>query len=829
MKKKNFTRQIEALLKQLTLDEKICMCHAVGKFSSGGAERLGIPPLTMSDGPHGVREELAADSWDTAGRDDDFVTYLPTGTALAATWSVDCAKKFGTVLGAEARKRGKDVILGPGVNLARTPLCGRNFEYYGEDPHLAGKLAAAMIRAVQAEGTAACVKHFALNSQELRRHEVDARCDERTLRELYLPAFEMAVKEGDVMAVMGAYNLFRGQHCCHSETLLNSILKREWGFDGITISDWAGVHDTLEAARGGMDIEMGTNKPYSQYFMGDPLKEAVERGIIEQSVIDDKVRRILRVMFRLGILGDNKASRPEGSYNTPEHQDAAKSIALEAITLLKNRGSLLPLKPEKIKKLLIVGDNAVRQHHFGGQSSAVKALYEITPLEGIRNLLKNTPVEIEFFRGYPTCTGAAPIPTKLLSIADPGAGTRGWKCEIYDNHNRIGTPVAVLPLESADFDPDRDLPESLNGKDFGVRLTTTLTPEKSETWELALDGVSQAHLSADGVSWVDNCKSEENCRGISRVELVSGKSYNLEILINLHVNIPVYPVKLGVRIGSELDDTQMDCNLRKAAESADAVLFFGGLDHTSDVEGGDRKDMELHGGQNELIAELAGINPRTAVILVGGSPVEMPWVDKVRAIVQMWYSGMECGNAIAEILFGKVSPSGKLPLTFPKKLADSPAHALGDYAPLTCNYAEGLLMGYRWFDTKKSDVLFCFGHGLSYTKFEYSNLSFTEKNGEIIVSVTIKNTGNVTGAETAQLYIAPPACRFTRPVQELKGFSKCELAPGKSKTVSFPLNFRSFAYYNPETGDWEASPGKYKIRVGSSSRDIRATGEIKLD
>ncbi len=827
MKKKKFTRQVETLLAKLTLDEKIRLCHAVTKFSSGGVKRLGIPPLTMSDGPHGVREEISADSWDAAGRLDDFATYLPTGTALAATWSVDCARKFGTVLGSEARQRRKDVILGPGVNMARTPVCGRNFEYYGEDPYLAGKIAASMIRAVQSQGTAACVKHYALNSQELRRHEVDARCDERTLREIYLPAFEMAVKEGEVMAVMGAYNLFRGQHCCHSDTLLNSILKREWGFDGITISDWAGIHDTLEAARGGMDIEMGTNKPYDQYYFADPLKNAVENGIIEPAIIDDKVRRILRIMFRLGILGG--ASRPEGKFSVPEHQTAAKEIALEAITLLKNRSNLLPLQPGKLKKLLIVGNNAVCRHHFGGQSSAVKALYEITPLEGIRNFLKDTNVEIEFFRGYPTCTGAAPIPTRLLSIADPGAGTRGWKCEIYDNHWCKGTPVVVLPFESADFDPERDLPEALKGKDYGVRMTTTLTPDKDEIWEFILDGISQAVLHCGGVNWVDNCKSEENCRGISHIKLLRGQSYNLEIQINLHVNIPVYPVRLGVRCGESLNNSEMDSALRQAAETADAILFFGGLDHTSDVEGGDRKDMELHGGQNELITGLAAINPRIAVVLVGGSPVEMPWAGKVCSIVQMWYAGMECGNAIAEILFGKVSPSGKLPFTFPEKLADSPAHALNDYAPLVCNYSEGLLMGYRWFDAKNSDVLFCFGHGLSYTQFEYSEMSVKEDNGEIIVSVEIRNTGKMTGSEAVQLYIAPPPGRFTRPPQELKGFCKCKVAPGKSKTAKFKLDFRSFAYYNPEIGDWEASPGKYEIRLGSSSRDIRITAEVKLN
>ena len=419
-----------------------------------------------------------------------------------------------------------------------------------------------------------------------------------------------------------------------------------------------------------------------------------------------------------------------------------------------------------------------------------------------------------------------PIPTRLLSIADPGAGTRGWKCEIYDNHNQQGTPVAVLPLESAEFDPAHDLPPALAGRDYGVRMTVTLTPEKTETWEFSLDGVSQAFLQSDGVNWIDNCKSAENTRGTSCIELTAGKSYDLEIRVNLHVNIPVYPVRLGVRIGDNLNETEMNSALRQAAERADAVLFFGGLDHTADVEGGDRKDMKLHGGQDELISELAAINPRIAVVLVGGSPVEMPWAGRVRSIIQMWYAGMECGNAIAEIIFGKVSPSGKLPLTFPKKLADSPAHALGDYAPLVCNYAEGLLMGYRWFDAKKADVLFCFGHGLSYTQFEYSGMSVTECNGGFQVSVKIRNTGKMTGAETVQLYIAPPPCRFVRPPQELKGFKKCKLAPGKSQEVTFLLDFRSFAYYDPEAGDWVADPGKYEIRLGSSSRDIRLIGEI---
>ena len=826
MNARSIERQVEKLLRELTVAEKVHLCHAVSKFSSGGVERLGIPCLTMSDGPHGVREEISADSWDAVGGDEDYSTYLPTGTALAATWNVERAREFGEVLGSEARERGKDVILGPGVNMVRSPLCGRNFEYYSEDPFLAGTLAASAIGGIQSQGTAACVKHFALNSQELHRHDVDARCNERTLRELYLPAFEMAVKDGHTMTIMGAYNKFRGQHCCENDYLLNEILKREWGFDGVVISDWAGVYDTHEAGRFGMDIEMGTCAPsYDEYHLATPFEKAVERGEIEPAELDDKARRILRLMFRLGILGDN--ARPAGERNTPAHQATAKKIALEAITLLKNRNRLLPLRPGKLEKLLVVGDNAVRKHHFGGHSSAVKALYEVTPLEGIRNYLRDYPVEVEFIRGYPVSSGAGPIPTALLGIVDAGAGTRGWRCEIYDNHDRKGDPVAVMPLENAEFDPERDLPESLRGKDFGVMIRGELTPEKTETWEFFLDGASQSWFDCS-VSNIENCKSEENVCGSVKVKLEAGRTYPLTMPIHIHMNIPVYPVRLTAKIGEGGAGAGLDDALRSAAESADAILFFGGLNHTFDAEGSDRKDMALHEGQNDLISALAAINPRMAVVLVGGSPMEMPWVDEVRAIVQMWYAGMEGGNAIADILFGAVSPSGKLPFTFPKKLADSPAHALNDYAPLICNYAEGVLMGYRWFDTKKCEPLFSSGHGLSYTTFEYSDLAITELEDGFKVSVTVKNTGSMRGAETAQLYVAPPKCRFVRPVHELKGFAKCELEPGKKSRLSFKLDFRSFAYYNQEIGEWEIAPGRYRIEIGSGSRDIRLAAAIQL-
>ncbi len=827
MSPKTVEKEITHLIDQMTVAEKVNMCHAVTKFSSGGVSRLGIPELTMSDGPHGVREEIAADSWDAVGGDADFATYLPTGTALAATWSKECARAFGEVLGAEARERCKDVILGPGVNMVRSPLCGRNFEYYSEDPYLAGSIGVASIKGIQTQGTAACVKHYALNSQELRRFDVNANCDERTLREIYLPAFEMTVKEGKVMTLMGAYNLFRGQKCCQHDYLLNQILKKEWGFDGVVISDWAGVTETFQAARNGMDIEMGTGRPYADYHLAGPFERAVNNGEIEEALLDDKVRRILRLMFKLGILGH--AKRPKGARNTTKHQQTAAAIAEEAITLLKNEKNLLPLDAQKVKKLLVVGDNAKRKHHLGGHSSAVKALYEVSPLEGLEKLLQNTGVEISYFQGYPQShTGGQAIPTKLLGIADAGAGTRGWICEIYDTHHRNTPPVLTMPAETVDFDYTKDLPESLKGKDFGVRYTAKFTPEKTELWNFFLDGTPQSCLVFDRENIIENCKSEENICGTAAVTLEAGKTYDVTVTINHHMHMPIFPVKLTAAIGELKNSKDGDKKLIAEAQKADAILFFGGLNHTFDAEGCDRKDMALHDGQNELIAKLAQINPKLAVILVGGSPMEMPWADQVPAIVQMWYSGMACGNAIAKILFGEVNPSGKLPFTFPVALADSPAHALHDYAPLNCNYAEGVLMGYRWFDTKKLPVLFSFGHGLSYTTFAYSDLKFKQLKDTIKVSVKVKNTGKVKGKEVVQLYVSPKNPEFVRPLQELKGFAKCELAPGKSKVVSFTLDFRSFAYYHPNEREWTVDAGLYQIRVGSGSRDIRLKQTVKI-
>jgi beta-glucosidase len=680
--------RVEDLLKRLTLDEKLLLVHADSKFTTAPIPRLGIPQRWLSDGPHGVREDIGPHDWNPAGRTDDFATALPVGVALAATWNPDLAKLYGQTIGEEALARGKHVMLGPAVNIHRTPLGGRNFEYFGEDPLLAAQMVVPWIRSLQAQKVAACVKHYALNNQEWQRGTIDVEVNERPLREIYLRAFEAAVKEAGVLAVMGAYNKFRGQHACHNDYLLNEVLKGEWGFKGLVMSDWSGTHDTREAALDGLDLEMGTNKPYDQFFLADPFRKLLEKGEVPMSVLDDKARRNLRVMIETGALD----ARPAGSLHTKAHQQTARRVAEESIVLLKNAGSLLPLDPAKVRTVVVIGENAVRKHCHEGGSSEIKALYEVTPLEGI----------------------AARVPQAKVMHA------MGYKSGRWSPDNPPGSPDA----------------ETLIAR--------------------AVEGARQA----------------------------------------------------------------------------DVAIVVGGLNHEryGDAEGSDRKDLSLPGGQAELIRRVAEANPRTVVVLVSGGPVDMePWLEKTPAVLQAWYPGMEGGNAIAAVLFGDVNPSGRLPMTFPRKLSDSPAHALGAYPGENgaVRYEEGLLVGYRWFDAKGIEPLFPFGHGLSYTSFEYANPKVRApgpaspggaKVPVAIVQVDVRNTGARAGAEVVQLYVHPKAPRRPRPPQELKGFAKVLLEPGEQKSVALTVGPDAFAFYDPAKKAWVAEAGEYVLRLRRSER-----------
>jgi beta-glucosidase len=674
-------KRIDELVSQMTLEEKVSLVHADSKFTTAGIARLGIPPRTLSDGPHGVREEIARDSWRPAGRTDDFSTAMPAGICLAATWNPDVAFQEGETIGQEARARGKDIMLGPGVNILRTPLGGRNFEYLGEDPLLAARLAVGFIRGEQSQNISSCVKHFALNNQEFQRDSINVEVDERALREIYLPAFKAAVQEAGVGCVMGAYNQFRGQHCCENDYLLNQILKGEWGFRGLVMSDWNGAHNTREAALNGLDLEMGTEKPYHDYYLAQPYLEGLKSGEFPVAGLDDKVRRNLRVMFATRAVDSN---RQRGSLNTAAHQAVSRKVAEEGIVLLKNENHFLPLDPARIQSIAVIGENAVRLQTHGGASSEIKAFYEITPLQGLVNRV-GKQVNLTFSEGY-------------RKNGDPALAER-----------------AVA-----------------------------------------------------------------------------------------------------------------------AAKAADVVIYVGGLNHDlgNDCEGGDRTSLKLPYGQDELIQKIVAANPHTIVVL-DGTMVEMDaWLDQVPAVLQAWYSGMEGGNALAGILFGDVNPSGKLPATFPRHLADSPAHALGNYPGTNgvVTYQEGLLVGYRWFDTKNIEPLFPFGFGLSYASFEYTNLVFTVTSGDpgVAVEFGIKNTSAVAGAEIAQLYVQPVNPGVARPLKELKAFKKVFLKPGESQFISLRLGPSAFAYYSPDQKSWVARPGDYKILVGASSRDIRLQDDFKL-
>lgn len=696
--------RIDDLLSRLTLPEKIALVHANGTFRSGGVPRLGVPPLWTDDGPQGVREEVSATSWGPARRTDDFATAMPPGATVAATWNPDLAEAVGRVIGEEACARGKNVMLAPGINIARTPLCGRNYDYYGEDPWLSSRIAVGYIRGMQSRQTVACVKHFAANNQEVDRGTVDVEVDERALREIYLPAFEASVREGGALAIMGAYNRFRGQHCAENDFLLNQVLKKEWGFRGSVISDWGAAHDTREAVLNGLDLEMGTSNHFDQFYLAAKFEAGVRSGLYPVALLDDKVRRNLRMLFASGAMDHRGA----GSLNTPEHLAVARQAAEEGIVLLKNDGGLLPIDPAKYRTIAVIGQNAVRTFAAGGNSAGVKAFRETTALDGI--------------------------------LARAGEGTN----VIYSEGYRQPLFRWVWGADVA-----------------GVRRmqVTEMTPSERES------------LAARAVD---------------------------------------------------------------AAKASDLVIFVGGLVHEAylDDEGTDRKDLSLPAHQAELIARLAAANPRLVVVLIAGSPVEMDgWLGSAPAVMQAWYGGSEAGTALAAALFGDVDPSGRLPITFPHAMTQTPTYSGGARAypgvDGVVHYDEGLLVGYRWYDAKHIDPLFPFGFGLSYTSFAYSDLRVSSTGPDsAAVECTVTNTGARAGSEVVELYVSDRHAAVARPVKELKAFAKVPLAAGESRVVRLMLSPRSFAYYSPGDRAWKVDGGDFDLLVGSSSRDIHLTGTI---
>jgi beta-glucosidase len=695
----------QELLAQLTLDEKIGMIHGAGLFRTEGVPRLGIPPLKMSDGPMGVRREFDNDSWNAIYGSRDYVTYLPCGSAVASTWNTALAHDAGQVLGAEARGRGKDVILGPSVNIKRSPLCGRNFEYMSEDPCLTVGQCVPFIEGVQESDVAACVKHFVANNQETDRLHVNEIIGDRALRELYLPAFEASVKQAHVLSVMGAYNLVNGERCCESPTFLGRVLREEWDFDGIAISDWGGVFRTRESAQSGLDVEMSVTADFDDYKFAQPLKKAIQHGEVDERNVDVKVLHILSVMDALHMLGDPQSlGREPGCYANAEHRDAALAVAQESVVLLKNEEGSLPLSRSHLTRLLVVGANADRVHSSGGGSAEIKALYEITPLLGLCGQLGGN-VEVRYVPGY--------------EVLQSQGQDDGWQSE-------------------------------------------SLTDSTQRT----VDG-DASHAAA---------LREE-----------------------------------AVRLAGEYEH----------------VVFVGGLDHDHDLEGMDRSDMRLPYEQDELIEALLIANPDTVISLVAGSPVEMPWADRAKAIVWSWYGGAEAGTALAQVLLGEVNPSGHLPESFPLRLEDSPAHAIGSFGIKgSVEYAEDIYVGYRYYDTRDVPVRFCFGHGLSYTSFEYRSLDVRNVGDVISLRCEVSNTGDVRGKTVVQVYLELESTGEDRPAKELKAYRKVELEAGESREVVIKIPAdQALRYYSSELGHYAIAP-QAKVHVGQSVDDIRLTGTI---
>ena len=699
-------KRIEKLIKKMTLEEKVGLLHGNSKFYVAGVERLGIPEWSLSDGPHGVRAEINRHDWAYAGWTNDSASYFPTGTAFAATWNPELAYRRGEVLGEEARWRKKDVLLGPGVNIIRSPLCGRNFEYMSEDPYMNSVLAVAYIKGLQSRDVACSVKHFAVNNQETNRTTVDVECSERALREIYLPAFKAAVQEGGALTVMAAYNKFRGEFCAENNYLVRKILRNEWGFDGVYVTDWGAAHSTVPSMEAGLDLEMGTLiDKYEDWYYANPLIEAVKSGKIPMSLVDEKVGDVLRVMIKTNVLDPKKRFGP-GSMNTKEHQQATYDAAAEAIVLLKNQNNLLPLDFSSIKSLAVIGDNATRKHSNGGLSSEIKAVYEVTPLGALRAKWGDK-VDIRFAQGY----------EKLSTFVEG----------------------------------------SNNGQSSGT---------------------------------------------------FSSKTQESDALLKEAVEV---------------------------ARTSDVALLVCGLNHDYDTESFDRLNMDIPYGQVELIQEVVKANPRTIVVMIAGSPLNMAAVDICSpAIVWAWFNGMEGGNALVDVLSGKVNPSGKMPFTTPVSLDQSPAHALGNFPgrDLKVNYEEDILVGYRWFDTKGLPVVYPFGYGLSYTTFNYSNLNTDKKTYDqadtIQATFTLTNTGDREGAEVAQLYVSDPVCSVMRPVKELKGFKKVFLKPGESRRITLDIPVSSLAFYSEAQSQFVVEPGEFILQLGASASDIKQKISVEV-
>lgn len=819
----NIEERVEQLLGQMTLKEKVSLLSGRDLWCTVPIERLGIPSINMTDGPHGVR----ADPPSVGDRPVGPATSYPTGVSMASTWNIELIERVGKALGEETKAMGCDILLGPCVNIARTPLAGRNFEAYTEDPYLAGRIGVAWVKGLQSQNVGASLKHFALNNQEFERDRGNSVVDERTLREIYLPQFEAIVKEAQPWTVMCSYNRVNGIYASENFYLLTDILRNEWGFEGAVISDWSANHSTVESVEAGLDLEM----PGPAKWYGDLLQDAVERWTVETETIDAAVRRILRLIVLSGKM-DKAGKTVRGSVDTREHRRLAQEVAEESIVLLKNNGGLLPLSKE-LDSIAVIGPNAAEARYGGGGSSFVVPYHTTSPLEGVRANV-GSKVKVGYELG---CSNLVePQAFDSRNLFHPDGKTPGLKAEYYHNHEFKGEPVVTVEPKLDMIWFNTDPAPGIDIKDFSVRWTGKLVAPATGTYSLVLANMGEAKLYLDGKLVIENNRTSlpiqqifadpTQIASMATVELEEGKLYDIRLEFAKQ-SIDIY----GACIVRYLVIANPDETIPRAVELAkhsDVAVIFAGMPVGFESEGHDRPHMDLPGQQTELIRAVAAVNRKTVVVLNTGSPVSMPWLDEVPAVVEAYYPGQEGGAALANILFGDICPSGKLTVTFPKRYEENPTY-INYPGWKEVNYGEGIFVGYRYYEKKKLEPLFPFGYGLSYTTFEYNDLRLpdTVKHGEKVrVTFKVKNTGKVKGKEVVQVYVHDPMSSLARPPKELKAFAKLEIEPGETRHVSFELDARALAFYEPYQKLWVAEPGEFEILVGASSQEIRLKGSF---
>jgi beta-glucosidase len=801
-------KRVDSILSKMTLEEKIDYISGVNGFYIRAIPRLGLPAFRMSDGPIGVRNYGPA-------------TTLAGGIGLAATWDPALDHRAGVVLGEDGRARGVNFLLGPGVNIYRAPMNGRNFEYFGEDPFLASQTAVAYIEGVQSQGVCATIKHFMANNSEYDRHNVDEIIDERTLREIYLPTFEAAVKKAHVCAIMDSYNLTNGEHMTQNDYLNNEVVKKEWGFDGIIMSDWDATYDGVAAVNGGLDLEM----PSGKFMNRATLLPAIQSGKVSEATIDEHVRRILRKAVQYGWLDRDQTELSIPLYNL-EGRRVAVQTARESMVLLKNEGNLLPLDKGKIKTLAVIGPDAYPAEPVGGGSAGVRPFTAVDFMEGLANYLQGS-AKVTYQTGIPSLREIA----RDTAYAMDSAGDKpGLQVEYFASTDLSGSPLRTETDTSVNFGRapfERPLPPDFHSG----RWTGYYIAKQAGKYHVVLEGPHEhggARVYIDDKLAIDSWQLHKAIVDDAVLDLTAGP-HQIRLEMYRTVN---WANQLLLAIADS--DTMVDPEARAIAAKADAVVVSVGFDPSTESEGGDR-GFRLLPGQDELIQAMLAANKNVIVVVTSGGGVDMTaWADRAPAILESWYSGQEGGTALAELLFGEYSPSGKLPVTFDRRFEDSAVYH--SYYPNgsdnQAKYTEGVFLGYRHYDKAGIKPLFPFGYGLSYTTFEYGNLSISPKtvNGDepITVSFDVTNTGRREGAEVAELYVSDTHASVPRPAKELKGFSRVELKPGETKKATIELDRRSLSYYDAKDKIWKAEPGDFGILVGSSSANIELKGTLHL-